>query len=80
MRFDYQNQWSKAELASGKIMFWVRAPTTGKRYKARPADWGPHTDTGRVADLSPGLLNALGIKTDDEVEITQVKKESDEEA
>jgi N-acetylmuramoyl-L-alanine amidase len=75
MRFDYQNQWSKEELASGKIMFWVHAPSTGKRYKARPADWGPHTDTGRVADLSPALLENLGIETDDEVEITQVKKD-----
>jgi N-acetylmuramoyl-L-alanine amidase len=77
MRFDYQNQWSKAELASGKVMFWVRAPKTGKRYKARPADWGPHTDTGRVADLSPGLLNALGIETDDEVEITATIEEEE---
>jgi N-acetylmuramoyl-L-alanine amidase len=74
MRFDYQNQWSKAELASGKIMFWVRAPKTGKQYKARPADWGPHTDTNRVADLSPGLMTALfgGEATDEIVEITVI--------
>jgi hypothetical protein len=77
MRFDYEDQWSKDELASGKVMFWVYAPKTNKRYKARPADWGPHTDTGRVADLSPGLLDALGIETDDQVEITTVK-ESDQ--
>jgi hypothetical protein len=78
MRFDYENQWSKKELASGQIMFWVRARKTGKRYKARPADWGPHTDTGRVADLSPGLMKALGIDTDEEVEITQVRQDDDE--
>lgn len=36
---------------------------------AHPADWGPHEDTGRVADLSPGLLKALGLVTDDEVEV-----------
>src|SRR6516162_2478543 len=78
MRFDYQNQWSKEELASGKIMFMVHAPKTGKRYKARPADWGPHTDTGRVADLSPALLNALGIETDDEVEITAIEEANEE--
>ena len=80
MRFDYQNQWSKDELASGKIMFWVRATKTGKRYKARPCDWGPHTDTGRVADLSPGLMKALfgGEATDEEVEITQVRQSDDE--
>jgi hypothetical protein len=79
MRFDYENQWSKAELASGKVMFMVRAPKTGKKYKARPADWGPHTDTGRVADLSPALLDALGIKTDDEVEITAIEETDNEE-
>jgi len=36
---------------------------------AFPADWGPHGDTNRVADLSPGLMEALGITTDDEVEV-----------
>lgn len=47
----------------------VRSPKTGKQFKAYPADWGPHENTGRVADLSPGLLDALGLKTDDEVEV-----------
>ena len=79
MRFDYKNQWSKEDLASGKVMFMVRAPKTGRQYKARPADWGPHTDTGRVADLSPALLDALGIETDDEVEITAIEESSNEE-
>jgi N-acetylmuramoyl-L-alanine amidase len=36
---------------------------------AFPADWGPHGDTNRVADLSPGLMEVLGIVTDDEVEV-----------
>src|SRR5215472_22824 len=73
-RWDY-DQFSKDELASGELMFWVYAPKTGKRYKARPADWGPHEEKtgGRVADLSPSLLEALGIETDDEVEITLVR-------
>jgi hypothetical protein len=71
MRWDY-NQFSKNELASGEILFQVRAPKTGKQYKAWPADWGPHVDTGRVADISPGLMEALGIGTDDEVEITRL--------
>jgi N-acetylmuramoyl-L-alanine amidase len=78
MRFDYQNQWSKEDLASGDVMFWVRSRKTGKRYKARPADWGPHVDTDRVADISPGLMKALGIKTDDEVEITQATEGDDD--
>jgi hypothetical protein len=47
----------------------VRAPKTGKQFIAHPADWGPHEDTGRVADISPGLMQALGITTDDEVEV-----------
>jgi hypothetical protein len=53
-------------------MFWVYAPKTGKRYKARPADWGPHTDTDRMADISPGLMKALfgGEATDETVEVT----------
>ena len=37
---------------------------------ARPVDWGPHISTGRVADLSPGLAAALGLRTDDVVRIT----------
>jgi hypothetical protein len=47
----------------------VRAPSTGIEMKAFPADWGPHEDTGRVADISPGLMEDLGIETDDEVEV-----------
>jgi hypothetical protein len=30
-----------------------------------PVDWGPNARTGRVADLSPGLMRALGIETED---------------
>ena len=47
----------------------VHAPKTGRTLTARPADWGPAEWTERVADLSPGLLAALEIETDDEVEI-----------
>lgn len=41
----------------------------GKAFLAYPADWGPHSDTGRVADLSPTLMAALDLDTDDEVEV-----------
>jgi len=41
----------------------------GKEFLTYPADWGPHSDTGRVADLSPGLMAALDLATDDEVEV-----------
>ena len=47
----------------------VRAVATGKALVAHPADWGPHHTTDRVADLSPGLMDALGLETDDEVEV-----------
>ena len=69
MRWDY-NRYPKEMLASGKYHALVRAPKTGKEFKAVPADWGPHGDTQRVADISPGLMQLLGIETDDEVEVT----------
>ena len=47
----------------------VRNPKNGRQYPAFCADWGPHEDTGRVADLSPVLLNDLGLSTDDIVEV-----------
>jgi hypothetical protein len=47
----------------------VIAKKTGIALAAFPADWGPHSDTGRAADLSPGLMADLGIDTDDEVEV-----------
>jgi N-acetylmuramoyl-L-alanine amidase-like protein len=47
----------------------VRSPDTGKQFLAWPADWGPHEDTGRVADISPSLMDRLGISTDDVVEV-----------
>lgn len=65
-RFDY-HETPKSLLADPIRRALVRAK--GKQFLAWPADWGPHEDTGRVADLSPGLMAALGLETDDEVEI-----------
>ena len=48
----------------------IRAPETGRTLLAIPADWGPGEQTGRVCDVSPSLLEALGITTDDTVEIS----------
>ncbi|HEU5239332.1 MAG TPA: hypothetical protein VFU37_19535 [Pyrinomonadaceae bacterium] len=46
---------------------------TGRAAAARPVDWRPDPSTGRVADLSPGLAAALGLKThDDLVRVTLV--------
>ena len=47
----------------------IRAVKTGRALICYPADWGPHVDTGRVADISQGLMEALGIQTDEEVEV-----------
>lgn len=47
----------------------VKSLRNGTFMTAFPADWGPHESTGRVADLSPGLMTDLGIETDDEVEV-----------
>jgi hypothetical protein len=41
-------------------------PANGKSANATPVDWGPNINTGRVADLSPGLEKALGLTTDKE--------------
>lgn len=42
----------------------VTNPANGRMVEARPADTGPALETGRVADLSPGLETALGLSTD----------------
>jgi hypothetical protein len=66
-RWDY-NVTSKSMLASKSQQARVRA--NGREFLAWPADWGPNENTGRVADLSKGLLDALGITTDDQVEVS----------
>jgi hypothetical protein len=43
----------------------VRVSANGRTEEARPVDFGPGEATGRVADLSPGLAQALGLSTDD---------------
>lgn len=35
-----------------------------RKFQAHVADWGPNRNTGRVADLSPGLADALCVDTD----------------
>ena len=68
LRWDY-NQFSKTRLA-GKEVARVYAPKTGRSLSdVRPADWGPHVNTQRIADLSPSCLRELGINTDDEVQV-----------
>ena len=67
-RWNYDDPTQTREmLLANKAL--VRNPKTGKTLPAFPADWGPHEDTGRVADLSPALLTDLGLTTDDTVEV-----------
>jgi N-acetylmuramoyl-L-alanine amidase len=69
-RWDYSIT-PKSMLADQRLRAEVYAPKTKKKFFAQPCDWGPHEEkTGRAADLSPGLLEALGIETDDEVVVT----------
>jgi N-acetylmuramoyl-L-alanine amidase len=65
-RWDYATT-PKDMLADPERQALVRAG--GKELLAWPADWGPNQNTGRVADLSPGLMAALGLETDDSVEV-----------
>lgn len=65
-RWDY-NKTPKDMLADEDTLALVRAGSN--EFLAWPADWGPNQNTGRVADISPGLMAALGITTDDNVEV-----------
>jgi hypothetical protein len=67
MRWDY-DRFPK-EYLRGNVLAEVTNPRTGKSCFAHPVDWGPHTRTNRVADLSPGVFKELELNTDDEVEI-----------
>lgn len=65
-RWDY-DVTSKDMLRNQDRKALVRA--NDREFFAQPADWGPNANTGRAADLSPGLMDALGIDTDDQVEV-----------
>jgi hypothetical protein len=66
-RWDY-NMTSRALLRNTVAL--VQSVRTGRVEQARPADWGPDANTGRVADLSPGLAAILELDTDDDVIVT----------
>lgn len=65
-RWDYDETPKETLL---EHMALIRVPNTGRAFLAYPADWGPHEDTDRVADISQGLMAALDIETDDEIEV-----------
>jgi lysozyme len=76
-RWDYDETPRDMLLNNLALVFSKR---TGRVFSAYPADWGPHVDTGRIADISPGLMQRLGIETDDEVEVIFPIEESDQMA
>ena len=74
MRWDYA-RFSVDFLRGAMVK--LSNPLNGRAIFARPVDFGPGdgsvidgertTDTGRIADLSPGAATALGLQTDDVV-------------
>lgn len=64
MRWDYDDL-SKEELLDIR----VAVTANGKTVLCQPIDWGPHEDTGRICDLSPGAMEQLGLETDDVVQL-----------
>ncbi len=52
-----------------KTLVLVKNPRNEKIAYAQPVDWGPNIETGRVADLSPGIADFLDLRTDDIVSI-----------
>ena len=67
-RWDYAR--TPKEMLASDTKALVTAVATGISQTAFCADWGPNEATGRVADLSPALMEDLGIETDDEVIVT----------
>lgn len=62
-RWDY-SQSPKSYLQRTQVA--VYSPQRPERkIQAQPIDWGPNENTGRAIDLSPGLADALNLKTDD---------------
>jgi N-acetylmuramoyl-L-alanine amidase len=62
-RWDYDE--TPRSYLQGAVVI-VTNTKTGKQAAAQPIDWGPHEDTERVCDLSPGLAELLELETDDE--------------
>lgn len=69
-RFPLNPRPSRAILQATQWLF--RNPSNGRCCICWLADFGPHEDTGRKFDLSPGAANALLAETDQEVEAVDV--------
>ncbi len=64
LRFNYRPN-STGWWRDQKIMVLDRR--SGRAVVTRPVDWGPHTRTGRVLDVSPQTMTDLGVRTDAEL-------------
>lgn len=71
MRWPYTD----ANAVKGAKDWWVNRkilvvnPKNNKAVVLRAADWGPHVSTGRVIDVGPQGIKAIGASTDDVVHI-----------
>jgi len=70
MRWDYRPV-SKRSWRNLRIL--VTNPANGRSIVVRPVDWGPHTRTRRIIDLSPQALVDLGMRTDQEALVAFAK-------
>lgn len=70
MRWDYSIT-PKNVLRNCMVL--IKNIKTEKVSLAAPADWGPAEHTGRVVDVSPKVMEAIGTQTDDIVECTLIK-------
>lgn len=61
----YDHDISRGKLQRSKWL--VKNLKTGKSLAASLVDWGPAEWTGRVADLSPGIMRDLELETDDSI-------------
>lgn len=56
------------------MRFKVTNPGNGKSEVAELVDYGPGWQTGRIADLSPGLAARIGLDTDNLVEVELIEQ------
>ncbi len=64
MRWDYSPEGASLWRNSRIVL---KNPENGRQVIVRPVDWGPHTRTRRIVDISPQALADLGAATDDEL-------------
>jgi len=74
MRWNYTKTQENLKLSREDTLDKIRAAEITVSFRHRevtliPVDWGPAESTGRIIDVSPVAMKALGCDTDDVVEI-----------